>query len=253
MDGMDIYRDAMRSFIVRQLGQADTTDRKSAVIRALHPENRQYFERGLTRNRGNLEATIDINNFSWIIENNANWDQCFASVFGHKSSTRNQLRTIADSRNAVAHPDTGDLDTYHVISALTSITEVLDRIEANTQKTAVEQIREAIAQPNLAPQPAPESSPTHTVTIPEIEEPAPKPKPRTRTRSSSTLKPWWQVIEPHPGCYRRLILTIGICRRSGTGNHRQSVSRIRRPRRVLQSNLHYSRHPYPTGKRHQAH
>lgn len=185
----------MRSFIVERLDNADATDRKTAVIRALHSDNRQYFERDLARNRGNLEATIDINNFSWIIENNANWDQCFASIFGHKPSTRNQLRTIADSRNAVAHPDTGDLDTFHVISALTSITEVLDRIEANTQKTAVEQIREALVQPNLAPQ-SEEATPSPTITVPEPTGSAPKPKPRQTTDTG--LKPWRDVINPHP-------------------------------------------------------
>ena len=195
-DGLDIYRDAMRSFIVQQLEEADTTDKKAAVLRALHSDGRQFFERDLTRNRGNLGATIDINNFSWIIENNANWDQCFASVFGHKPSTRNQLRTIADSRNAVAHPNTGDLDTYHVVSALTQIAEVLDQIEASTQKSAVEQIRESLLQPNLAPQPAPESSPSPIITIPEIVKPAPKPKPRQSTNTG--LKPWRDVINPHP-------------------------------------------------------
>ena len=195
-DGLDIYRDAMRSFIVQQLEEADTTDKKAAVLRALHSDGRQFFERDLTRNRGNLGATIDINNFSWIIENNANWDQCFASVFGHKPSTRNQLRTIADSRNAVAHPNTGDLDTYHVVSALTQIAEVLDQIEASTQKSAVEQIRESLLQPNLAPQPAPESSPSPIITIPEIVKPAPKPKPRQTTNTG--LKPWRDVINPHP-------------------------------------------------------
>ena len=195
-DGLDIYRDAMRSFIVQQLEEADTTDKKAAVLRALHSDGRQFFERDLTRNRGNLGATIDINNFSWIIENNANWDQCFASVFGHKPSTRNQLRTIADSRNAVAHPNTGDLDTYHVVSALTQIAEVLDQIEASTQKSAVEEIRESLLQPNLAPQPAPESSPTPTITVPEPTEPAPKPKPRQNTNTG--LKPWRDVINPHP-------------------------------------------------------
>ena len=201
-DGMDIYRDAIRTFIVQQLGKAETTDRKSAVIRALHPENRQYFERDLARNRGNLEATIDITNFSWIIENNANWDQCFESVFGHKPSTRNQLRTIADSRNAIAHPDTGDLDAYHVLSALTQIAEVLDRIDATTQKTAIEQIRESLVQPPLAPQPAAGTSTLSTVsptiTVPELAEPKPKPKPKPRPTTNTGLKPWREVINPHP-------------------------------------------------------
>ena len=196
-DGLDIYRDAMRSFIVEQLDESDATDRKTAVIRTLHPDNRQYFERDLARNRGNLEAAIDINNFSWIIENNANWAQCFASVFGHKPSTRNRLRTIADSRNAVAHPDTGDLDTYHVLAALTQIAEILNQIHAEEQQTAVEKIRESLVQPNLASQPVTTTPTSPTITVPEPPEPQ-----KTASKPVSSLrhglKPWRDVITPHP-------------------------------------------------------
>ena len=194
---MDIYRDAMRPFIIRQLQRAKGAKVPDAVERALGYNQRDNFKTDLARNNGNLQATIDVNHFSWIIGNQDNWDQCFSSVFRHHSSTQNLLRSINDARTMMAHPDPQDMDRNEVQSTLTQIANILGRINAPSEKAATEKIRDSL-NATLIPDASPQSTPSPTITVPKPEQPAPKPKPRTTTRSSSNLKPWWQVIEPHP-------------------------------------------------------
>ena len=189
---MDIYRDAMRRFIVYRLRRAKRVDVKDAILRALNDANKRYFEQNLITNNGNVEAAFDVNVFVFIICDDDNWAQCFESVFGRKSSARRQIDFIYESRNLEAHPDTGDIDRNEVQSALTQIAGILGRINASTQQSEVEKIRDALSQPTLTSQP----TPTPTITVPEPTEPAPTPKPRQTTNTG--LKPWRDVINPHP-------------------------------------------------------
>ena len=60
---MDIYRDAMRRFIVYRLRRAKRVDVKNAMARALNDTNRRYFEQDLIVHQGDIEASIDVNVF----------------------------------------------------------------------------------------------------------------------------------------------------------------------------------------------
>ena len=118
-------------------------------------------------------------------------------MLGRKSSVRRQIDFIYESRNLEAHPDTGDVDRNEVQSALTQIASILGRINAPTQQSEVEKNRDSLMQPTLAPTSTAPATPTVvTISVPEPTEPAPRPKPRQTTNTG--LKPWWQVIEPHP-------------------------------------------------------
>ena len=196
-NGIRIYRDAMRPFIIRQLRRAKGLQPTDAVRRSLHGNLRDNFDFNLNKNNDRLDATIDIGHFSWIIGDRDNWEQCFSRPFRSDRNVQSHLRLIYEGRNAVSHPDTGDLDRDEVHATLTHIINILGRINAPEERSSVEKIRESLIQPNLASQPATTAPDSPTITVPEPPEPQKTvSKPVSSLRHG--LKPWRDVITPHP-------------------------------------------------------
>ena len=136
---VDIFRDAMRPFIVRSI--------------LIGPGGRVQ------------EGSIDVNDFPHIVRQN--WQDTFRIVFDGSRTVENALWQIAEARNKAAHPGPEDEDSEYVRARLYDITDVLGRIKAQAEKRAVENIRDSLpprpyhppAIPPAPNRPTPTSSP----------------------------------------------------------------------------------------------
>lgn len=115
---INIYRDAMRPFILRNLKNA----------RYLEPEHR--YE--------NL-SDIDVGDFPHLVRKY--WTHTFSHRFDPDRDMRSTIGIIREGRNQMVHADTGDLSDDSALAQLHHIAEVLGEINAPAEKRAVEAIR----------------------------------------------------------------------------------------------------------------
>ena len=118
---LNIYRDAMRPFILRNL----------KTVQGLAPEDR--FQN---------EADIDIGNFPYLFREY--WHDVFKHCFDPDRDIRSAVGLITEARNNVSHPETGDIDPSYALSRLHEIGDILGQINAPEQKRAVEVIRDKL-------------------------------------------------------------------------------------------------------------
>ncbi len=184
---LDIYRDAMRPFIVRSLRRVQGAKVEDTIARLLNDYQRMQFQDNLRRNPANIEAAIDINDFPVLISKG--WRIAFQREFpSGDRAVQNAAWQITEARNSVSHPGTQDLDAEFVRSRLFDIADTLGRINAPQQKAEVERIRDAL----FTPQPAA----TQQDTLPQSEGSAGA--TASRRSSSHALTPWRDVIHPNP-------------------------------------------------------
>ena len=182
---IDVYRDAMRPFIVRTLRTVKGATVNDAIRQALKDRSRDQFDRNLKANGGNAAAAIDVNDFPHIVERNRN----AFSAYGNGLLSKAWM--VVDARNPTAHPPDRDSDAEFVRARLSIIAETLADINHPAQKAEVEAIRDALVAP--PPPPAPESAPAPAA------EPAPvNGKPAPKRGASHDLKPWRDAIRPRP-------------------------------------------------------
>ncbi len=137
-EAVDIFRDAMRPFLVRGLKRVPRGDLESTVRRSLPPRQADEFDRNLVRHK-DLESAIDVNHFPMLVK--SNWRDSFSFIFQGEMFIQNELWMICDARNAVSHPPTHDFRTDFTGAYLYHIGEVLGRIKAPEQKEVVNSIR----------------------------------------------------------------------------------------------------------------
>ena len=118
---LNIYRDAMRPFILRNL----------KTVQGLAPEDR--FQN---------EADIDIGNFPYLFREY--WHDVFKHCFDPDRDIRSAVGIITEARNQVSHPGTEDIDASYALSRLHDIADVLGQINAPEQKQEVEAIRDKL-------------------------------------------------------------------------------------------------------------
>ena len=118
---LNTYRDAMRSFILRNL----------KTVQGLAPEDR--FQN---------EADIDIGDFPHLFRRY--WHNAFEQRFDSDRDVRSAVGIITEARNQVSHPGTEDLDPSYALSRLHDIADVLGQINAPDQKREVESIRDKL-------------------------------------------------------------------------------------------------------------
>ena len=184
-EALNIFRDAMRPFIVRHLRQVSGATVEEAIKRSLPDRKVVYFEQNLGDKGGNIAASIDVNDFPHLVQRN--WRETFAAPFNNANTITPSLWLIADGRNQTAHPGDSDLETEYVRTQLFHIADLLERINAPEQAGAVSKIRnnltatatEAAQAPLVAAMP--EDQDEHTA------------PPR---RPNGNLKPWREVIPP---------------------------------------------------------
>ena len=142
-NALDIYRDAMRPFIIRCLKRVPGKRVEDAISESLY-EKRELFLQNLDRS-GNVEDAIDINDFPSLIIRK--WQPVFSQVFKGDKTVGNLLWVIVDVRNKVAHPGQQDLDAEYTRIRLYDIADLLGRINAPEAKRAVEDIRDQLLVP----------------------------------------------------------------------------------------------------------
>lgn len=138
---LDIFRDAMRPFLLRGLRRVSGSDLQSAIRRSLPPHQADTFDQSL-RQDSDLESAIDVSFFPSLVQNN--WREGFSAGFRGDRTVQNTLWLIAKARNEVSHPGTQDLDPEFTRAHLYHIADVLGRINAPEQKRAVEDIRSGL-------------------------------------------------------------------------------------------------------------
>ena len=138
---LDIFRDAMRPFIVRSLKSVPGWQVEDLILDALNPNQAAQVQHNL-RSGGDIQAAIDIGDFPQII--NRKWNEAFGRRFANDRSVQNKIWLIKESRDQAAHPGLQDLDTEYTRAHLFHIADVLGLINQPKQRQAVETIRDQL-------------------------------------------------------------------------------------------------------------
>ena len=135
---LNIYRSAMRSFIVCCLEKVHPKGVEELIVNSLNNKAANKFEQDLHLYKGNIEASIDINTFPHIIRNR--WDDVFEQQFNPDSNVRNVISLIVDGRNQCAHLDIEDLYLDYTWTYLFLISDVLSQINQPDARREIETI-----------------------------------------------------------------------------------------------------------------
>lgn len=131
----NIYRDAMRDFVMQRLKRVQGTTPKEIIRRVLTPEQID-----------DLKASIDINDFPRIIRDHSCWVNTFSQLFGSQGAMdiRGMTSVIGDGRKFWAHPGAEDVDPEAARTHLSLVADVLGGINKPDAKKAVETIRDQL-------------------------------------------------------------------------------------------------------------
>ena len=189
---VDIYRDAMRPFIVRQLKRVRGASVEELIGRGLGDRQADEFYRRLSEN-SDIESAIDLNYFPKVIRDN--WRAAFAQHFNGDLTVQSTLWLIKTARDQIAHPGTQDIEAEYTRVHLYHIADLLRRINAPDEKQTVEAIRDKLfADPESGEQT--DLIPLDTATqTPPTE--AGDERDSSQRRSLNTLIPWRDVIRPN--------------------------------------------------------
>ncbi len=173
---IDVYRDAMRAFIVRTLRTVKGAKPEELIDRALPPNQAERFrEERVSKEIGDA---VDVGHFPHIVQKN--WGEAFAKPLRDRV-VQNLIWVISHARNTAAHPGESDLDRNFATSRLSDIVDVLKRFDPAAAKK-VEDIRAELAE---------ETRP------PTDETPPASAPPEARSGGGvPNLKPWREVIRP---------------------------------------------------------
>ena len=138
IEGLDVYRDAMRPFMVRCLKRVHGGNVEDHISKALRDEQRSQFEQNLSESQS-IEEAIDINHFPQLVK--AYWHEAFRDAFRSGSYTRDTLFTIGEARNKASHPGLQDVGLEYTVDRLDDISGVLIDINEPELSQSVETIR----------------------------------------------------------------------------------------------------------------
>ena len=144
---LDIYRDAMRDFITRELKKNQR--RRVADILRKYPRasHRRYDVR-------DPRSMFDVNDFFFIIRDN--WQEVFGEAFNGDKFVLDTLRQITSIRNNAAHPAYGtDIDRAWALARIYDMSDVLGRIGAASEKVHVQAIWNQLDIQNVQSTPLP--------------------------------------------------------------------------------------------------
>ena len=186
---LDIFRDAMRPFLIRCLRRVRGAKVEEVIQRSLPHYLAESFQKDLTRSN-DLPSTLDVNLFPHLIQNN--WRDAFAPEFSGDRKIVSELWLIKDARNEVAHPGTQDLEDNFTKVHLFHISSILGSIRAPEQKQAVDNILS-----NLEP-PASLTGISQQSNASNLADPAKNDQgKKPKQARASNLKPWREVIRPN--------------------------------------------------------
>lgn len=187
---INIFRDAMRPFLMRCLKRVPGTTAEKAVRRSLSPHQAVTFERDLQRT-DDLASAIDVNYFPHLVQRN--WRDAFALEFGGDKSIQSELWLISGARNQVAHPGAQDLEVDFARAHLFHISTVLGTIKAADSKNAVDDILAGLTASPVPAESAIDLAEGRLSGSPE----SPQEQTKKQSRQASNLKPWREVIKPN--------------------------------------------------------
>ena len=136
---IDIFRDAMRPFLLRHLRQVPGRGVDEAIRQALRDNQVHQFEDNLRKGRS-TEESIDVNDFPELVR--VYWREVFTRIFPGDRVVRNRLYDIRTVRDEVSHPSASDLDEEKTRVHIYMIADVLGRINRPKEKAEVEKIRD---------------------------------------------------------------------------------------------------------------
>lgn len=135
---LNIYRDAMRLFIVRRLRLVRGDRAKCFILKPLNRAAYNDAKRALER-RNDPRDALDIGYFDVVI--NYNWHSTFKLPFKDDRRILDALRLIGSIRNEASHPPFGeDIDRQWAMSRIHDIVDILERIGATDAKGSVQAI-----------------------------------------------------------------------------------------------------------------
>ena len=181
---IDIYRDAMRPFLIHHLRQVPGRRVEEAIRQALRGIQVSQFEDNL-RNGRTVEESIDVNDFPELVR--VYWRDIFSKIFPRDRVVQNRLYEIKTIRDEVSHPGASDLDEEKTRVHIYMVADVLGRINRPKEKDEVEKIRDT-----LFASPKPEA--TSQTKQPQIAQGIFEDMAKPRT---SGLRAWRDVIRPN--------------------------------------------------------
>ena len=140
-DGLDIYRDEFRSFIVRNLKRVPGRNVEDCIKAVIHDNQYNQYEQSRRGGR-DIEASIDIGDFPRIVK--AYWGDVFRDAFKTISDVHNAMYAVITARNEVSHPETQDVELDYAVESLDNIVSLLTNINAAEQSQTVLEIRSNI-------------------------------------------------------------------------------------------------------------
>lgn len=189
---IDIYRDAMRPFIVRQLKRVPGASVEELIERGLGDRQADEFYRRLDENN-DIESAIDLNYFPKVIRDN--WRGAFSQQFSDDLSVQSTLWLIKTARDQIAHPGRQDIEAEYTRVHLYHIADLLGRINAPEEKQMVETIRDnLLTSPENEDQADPLPLDTSAQTPPTETQDE---QDSSQRSSSNNLTPWREVIRPN--------------------------------------------------------
>lgn len=195
-DATDILRDEMNPFMERCIRRVRRrgANLETNIKNALHDYQRSRFEQN-RRDGKPVENAFDISAYPNFVR--TYWRDVFRDEFKDDRSIESMFHLIKKARDSVAHIDVNkDLEPEYTRNALFMIADVLGRIGKPDKKAQVEATRNALFPPQgLAPQDVADSQAS-------LDPASAGPKPAATARngggSSTNLRPWREVIPPHP-------------------------------------------------------
>ena len=184
IQAVNIYRDAMRPFIVRCLRQVRGSRVEDQIRGALRDRQAEEFDSRLRRSGGNIEASVDVDDFPTIIQRL--WRGSFERQLAEDRTVLNRFWLVKDARDQASHPGATDLLAADAVNHLYQISTVLRQINAPQEADAVQSISDEVQRRD---QTGVVTSLPDTPTG-DIAKPTP-------TRTNGSLAPWRNVIRPN--------------------------------------------------------
>ena len=212
---VDIYRDAMRAFIVRQLKQVQGRKVEEMISDALRPESAIVFKEKL-RNGIKIEGAIDVGMFPEILKEG--WESAFRSVLKGDRYVLDASYRIRDARNAEAHPGMDDIDKNDAVGWLSNIIGSLKRIHADDLAEEVEKIQNGLVSPASAPIPVNKETGDKIEEAQGNDENGETERTGTVKRKTGKLTPWREAID----------LNRDVQKESGQADYRADLQQVQK-------------------------
>ena len=138
---LDIYRDAMRPFIIRHLKRAQGRNLSAAILSALRHDRASIIDSELQR-RKSVDEVLDIGDFPRLVKHY--WQDGFRTAFNSDTTLQDALYRIAETRNEAVHPGNSDLSLETAQTCLADIEKVLGIVRALEHREEVLRVARTI-------------------------------------------------------------------------------------------------------------